>query len=63
MVIEFLLALAAIFGLFLVFSFIFTVCDKHLIPCVEVFIQGYNIPEEIAGKLLFAVVFFVCCID
>jgi len=54
MIVAFLLAIAAIFGLFLVFSFIFTVSDKHLIPTVEVFIREYHIPEEIAAVTLVA---------
>lgn len=25
------------------------ICDEHLVPCVEVFIKIYNIPEEMAA--------------
>lgn len=54
MIFEFLSAIASIVGLLIIFIFVFVVCDKHLIPCIEVFIQGYNIPEEIAAVTLVA---------
>ena len=49
-----LLAFFALFGLLVVFSIICIICDKFLIPSVEVFIEIYHIPEEIAAVTLVA---------
>ena len=48
----------ALFGLFdfcaLVVSFfsLCIVCDEHLVPAVEVFIVQFEVPEEVAGKIV-----------
>ena len=36
-----------LFGLYAAFTALFIVCDMYLIPAVEVFINAYNIPEEV----------------
>ena len=38
------------FILFIVFYAICVYCDEYLVPCVEVFIKSYQIPEEVAGE-------------
>jgi hypothetical protein len=48
-VVNALLASLSIMGLMMLFSFICVICDKHLIPCVEIFVKAYKIPEEVAG--------------
>ncbi len=45
-----LLALLSLFLLLIVFSTVCILCDQYLVPCVEVFIQVYEIPEEVAGE-------------
>lgn len=39
------------FILYVIFTALCIVCDKYLIPAVEVFITTYNIPEEVLATL------------
>jgi hypothetical protein len=55
MVMIIIQAYGALVVLLLMFATISGICDKHLIPCVEVFIKRYKIPEEVAGYFKFHV--------
>ena len=48
------LTLVSSVGLAASFYAICVVCDGHLVPAVEVFIQQLRIPEDIAGVTLVA---------
>lgn len=39
--------------LFIVFYALWILCDEFLVPTVEVFIKQFDVPEEVAGRLLF----------
>ena len=47
-------SLFAIILLGLSFYGVCLICDEHLVPCVEVFIKTYNVPEEMAAVTLVA---------
>ena len=47
-------SLFAIILLSLSFYGVCLICDEHLVPCVEVFIKTYNVPEEMAAVTLVA---------
>jgi hypothetical protein len=48
-----------LFGLYAAFTALFIVCDTYLIPAVEVFINAYNIPEEVCTNAQIKVAFCV----
>ena len=45
---------ASILALLAVFLCICVVCDRHLVPAVEVIIEQFDVPEEIAAVTLIA---------
>ena len=51
---EFVLALVAFVGLICVFYTISLLCDEYLVPAIDVLIQQYKIPEEVAAVTLIA---------
>ena len=55
---EFLTSLLFLFFLFFAVSLSFfgvcVVCDEHLVPTIEVFIDQFHIPEDVAGVTLVA---------
>jgi Ca2+/Na+ antiporter len=53
-VVDMIIPLLSFFGITSTFYTLFLVCDDHLVPCVEVFIKIYNVPEEIAAVTLVA---------
>jgi Ca2+/Na+ antiporter len=48
------LALASMGGMALTFFGMCVVCDEHLVPAIEVFIEQFNMPEDVAGVTLIA---------
>lgn len=51
---EMIIPLLSFIGTASTFYTLFLVCDEHLVPCVEVFIKIYSVPEEIAAVTLVA---------
>ena len=47
-------ALASMGGMALTFFGMCVVCDEHLVPAIEVFIEQFNMPEDVAGVTLIA---------
>jgi Ca2+/Na+ antiporter len=41
-------------GLAVVFCALCIICDEHMIPAVEIFIEQFHVPEEIAAVTLVA---------
>lgn len=54
LIVSFTLALLSIAGMALTFFAMCIVCDEHLVPAIEVFIEQFNIPEDVAGVTLIA---------
>jgi Ca2+/Na+ antiporter len=46
--------LLILLGLIVVFYCICILCDEHLVPTIEVFIEQFKIPEEVAAVTLVA---------
>lgn len=44
----------ALIGLLVVFCALCIVCDEHLVPAVQVFIEQFEVPEEVAAVTLVA---------
>lgn len=52
--ISFLQIISYFFALICSFFALCIVCDEHLIPTIEVFIIQFQIPEEVAGSIEYA---------
>ena len=48
-------AIIHLVGLLVTFFTLCILCDEHLVPAVEVFIEQFQVPEEVAGMTLYAI--------
>lgn len=51
---DVILLFGSILALVVVFLCICVVCDRHLVPAVEIIIEEFDVPEEIAAVTLIA---------